>query len=72
MIQNQRFSFVISLHYPIPHTTNPTPRFPIRYYTTAEDLTNYVLKDMGITESVLNYQLAMVKTPYKGTAQSLI
>lgn len=44
-------------------------RFPIKYYTTAEDLTTYVLKDLGITDSVLNYQIAIVKTPYKGKSK---
>ena len=42
-------------------------RFPVRYYTTAEDLISYVLKDRGVTDSVLDYQLAVVKTPFKGT-----
>ena len=41
-------------------------RFPVRYYTTAEDLVSYVLKDRGVADSALDYQLSVVKTPFKG------
>ena len=41
-------------------------RFPIRYYTTAEDLIGYVLKDRGVSDSPLDYQIAVIKSPFKG------
>ncbi|KAL5258851.1 hypothetical protein ACHWQZ_G009352 [Mnemiopsis leidyi] len=46
-------------------------RFPVRYYTTAEDLVSYVLKDRGVADSALDYQLSVVKTPFKGGKNKL-